>query len=191
MVGTGYTWVRANPSYSGKIIAALTINHTGTTTFATGSNPEYGAISSGGEIRVSGATTLTSGTIYLDTDHYTGSFVSSNTNTRSINFASAFKIVLTGSGTVLSMANATGFTRTNMPAVNPNNSNGVGHGGFWSDGSVARTYTFGTTGGTGANAPNLSIQQSSVTPAIQTFTTGSWFNYWSPSVLWSAVPVTS
>ena len=62
--------------------------------------------------------------------------------------------------TVLSIADATNFSYSSIT------------GGFVSNAAVARTYTFGTTGGTATNAPNLSITSG---VSIPTFTTGSWF----------------
>lgn len=85
------------------------------------------------------------------------------TNTRSIAFG-ANNIILahtTAGTTVLNAATATGFTWT-------------GTGGFRADASITRTFTFGTTGGTATNAPNLTLTGSGT--AIQTFTSGSWFN---------------
>jgi len=108
------------------------------------------------------AVTLTSGTLALNGFSLSaGSFISNNTNTRSIEFGVG-GISLYGSsnpGTALSMADATNFTLS-------------GTGGFNSIMSVTRTFTFGTTGGTSTNAPNLSL----ILDAVPTLTTGSWFN---------------
>jgi hypothetical protein len=93
----------------------------------------------------------------------TGTFSSNNSNTRSILFGSgSIDLATTTAGlTNLDMANATGFTDT-------------GTGGFTAAANVTRTYTFGTTGGTATNSPNLTLTGSGT--AIQTFTTGSWFS---------------
>jgi fibronectin-binding autotransporter adhesin len=113
-------------------------------------------------LTATGTYTLTAGTLDLGGFTLTtGIFSSSNTNTRSISFGSG-KIVLahtTSATTVLSMATATGFTNT-------------GTGGFQADASVSRTVTFGTTGGTATNAPNLTYTSGSFGLVI---TTGSWF----------------
>ena len=109
-------------------------------------------------------TTLTNGSLLLNGfDLTTGIFSSNNANTRTITFGSN-NIILshtTAAQTVLSMATVTGLTLT-------------GTGGFASDASVTRTYVFGTTGGTIANSPNLTLTGSGT--AVGTFTTGSWFN---------------
>ena len=76
----------------------------------------------------------------------TGLFSSSGTNAREIQFGSA-NIALTSTtaaATVLSAANATSFTYT-------------GTGGFTRNMAATATVTFGTTGGTSANAPNLVV----------------------------------
>ena len=148
MRGTGT--ITAN----GKTIAALTINHTGTTTF---SGPVAYATATA-------ITTLTSGTLNLNgNDLTTGTFVSTVSNTRSIAFGSNYIILATttAAATNLSMATATGFTYT-------------GTGGFKAAANITRTFTFGTSGGTASNAPNFSLTDSGT--AVQTFTTGSAFN---------------
>ena len=140
-------------SNSNTTLASLTINGTGITT-TLGDTLTMSATST---------TTLTAGTLALNGfDLTTGIFSSNNSNTRVITFGSN-NIVLahtTAAQTVLSMADATNFTYT-------------GTGGFISDASITRTYTFGTTSGTSANSPNLSLTGSGT--AVQTFTTGSWF----------------
>jgi len=92
-----------------------------------------------------------------------GTLAGSTTNTRSIAFgANNINFVTTSTGqTNLSFATATNFTWT-------------GTGGFTAAADITRTFTFGTTGGTAANAPNLTLTGSGT--AIQTFTTGSWFD---------------
>ena len=141
---------------NGKQIAAMAINSTtGTTTLG-------GAFSV-----VSNATvTLTSGTLALNGFNLTaGVFSSSGSSTRAISFG-AGNIILnhtTAGTTVLNMAIATGFTWT-------------GTGAFQADASTTRTYTFGTTGGTATNAPNLTLVTGTTNASVGTFTTGSWFN---------------
>jgi hypothetical protein len=148
MVGTGTL------TTNGKTIFSLAVNcPSGTTTLA-------GAVTIG----ATGFATLTSGTLDLGGfDLTTGIFSSTNTNTRSISFGSNNIILAhtTAATTVLSMATATNFTWT-------------GTGGFTAAANITRTYTFGTTGGTSTNSPNLSLTGSGT--AVQTFTTGSWFN---------------
>jgi len=128
-------------------------------------------------LTATGVYTLTAGTLSLGANLTTGIFSSNNANTRSIAF-STFNIILaynTAGFTVLTMATATGFTYT-------------GTGGFTSDASITKTYTFGTTGGTTTNAPNLSLTGSG--PAIATITTGSWFNFLNFGTTAFAVPAT-
>ena len=113
-------------------------------------------------LTATGTYTLTAGTLTLGGNLTTGIFSSAVAGVRAIAF-STNNIILahtTAAQTVLNMAVATTFTYT-------------GTGGFVSDASVTRTYTFGTTGGTSAIAPNLSITSGA---AVPTFTTGSWFN---------------
>jgi hypothetical protein len=112
--------------------------------------------------------TLTNGTLNLNNYNLnTGIFSSSNSNTRSIAFGTGqIELTHTTSGTTkLSMANATAFTWTGTT------------GGFYSNPAFATaTYVFGTTGGSSTNAPNLTIFSFS-SSLVQTFTSGSWFNY--------------
>ena len=138
---------------AGKSLAAFTVNHTGTTTLSAA----LGTL-------VTGTTTLTLGTLDLaGFTLTTGTFSSSQSNTRAIAFG-AGNIVLshtTIATTVLSMAIATGFTWT-------------GTGGFTVAAmSNTRTFTFGTTGGTTSNAPNLTFTTGA---SVATITTASWFN---------------
>jgi hypothetical protein len=147
-VGTGS--IKTN----GKTIAALTINcPSGTTTLADALTTDITAV----------VTNHLAGTLNLNGFNLTvGSFASSNNNTRAIAFGTSSIILKNTSPgqAVVAMANATGFTYT-------------GTGGFVSDASVTRTFTFGTTGGSITNAPNLSITSGA---GILTFTDGSWFN---------------
>lgn len=149
MVGTGSITSNAKP------INILTINHSGTTTL----NGALTTLTTG----TAATTTLTSGTLALNNFTLTTAiFSSTNANTRSIQFGSGNIVVgTTSSATVtVSMANATNFTWT-------------GTGAFTSAMTVTRTFTFGTTGGSSANAPNLSLTSGTIQP---TFTSGSYFN---------------
>jgi hypothetical protein len=149
MVGTGTITSNSNTTLS-----TLTINGTGITT----------TIAAAITLTATGTTTLTTGTLNLNGFNLTtGIFSSTGTGVRSISFGSN-NIVLahtTAATTVLSMANATSFTYT-------------GTGGFTADASITRTYTFGTTGGSATNSPNLALTGAGI--AVQTFTTGSYFN---------------
>jgi hypothetical protein len=91
-----------------------------------------------------------------------GTLLGSVTNTRAIVFGANNIILSTTSGgaTNLNFAIATDFTWT-------------GTGGFTAAADITRTFTFGTTGGTATNAPNLTLTGSGT--AIQTLTTGGWF----------------
>jgi hypothetical protein len=91
--------------------------------------------------------TLTVGELILN--NYTATattFSSNNSNSRFISFGDAGKIVLTGTGTLLSMNTATNFTY-------------AGTGLFESThtGGGARGFAFGAAGGNEANAPSLNI----------------------------------
>jgi hypothetical protein len=126
----------------------------------------------GGTLTLDGTQTYTATAIFvlyagtLDLggfDFTIGAFGASATNTRAIAFG-ANNIILsttTAAQTNLGVATATGFSWT-------------GTGGFRAAADITRTFTFGTTGGTAANAPNLTLTGSGT--AIQTFTTGSWFD---------------
>ena len=140
---------------NGKTILAFTLNHTNTA----------GTTTLGADLSLvaTGTTTLTAGTLALGGNFLTtGIFSSTGTGTRVIAFG-AGNIVLahTSAGqTVLNMATATGFTWT-------------GTGGFTATMNNTRIFTFGTTGGTTSNAPNLTLSSGA---SIATLTTGSWFN---------------
>jgi hypothetical protein len=109
---------------------------------------------------------LAQGTLNLGGyDLTTGTFsFDGNTSTKAITFGSN-NIILsttTAGATNLNCSLATNFTYT-------------GTGGFVTDASITRTFTFGTGGGgTATNSPRLTFTGSGT--AIQTFTTGSWFN---------------
>jgi hypothetical protein len=138
-------------------LRGLTIDGTGITTTLGDAFTVGGAATA--------TTTLTTGTLNLNGFTLTtGVFSSDNSNTRSIIFGTN-NIVLTGQTgalLVLAMATATGFTYT-------------GTGGFVGQANGGtRTFTFGTTGGSITNAPNVTVTGSAT--GTQTFTTGSWFN---------------
>lgn len=159
------------------LVAGMTYTYTGTLTISatatlTSGGKTHGSItlSAGtltlGDACTLGATntfTLTAGTIALNTFTLsTGIFSSSNSNTRSITFGSA-NIALTSTTaatTVLSMATATNFTMT------------TSGGGFTRNMAATATLTFGTTGGTVSNAPNMSFTAGSAQISI---TINSWF----------------
>jgi hypothetical protein len=109
-----------------------------------------------------GTTTLTSGALALaGFTLTTGIFSSTGATARSISFGTG-NITLAynvAAGVNLSMADVTNFTYT-------------GTGGFTAAADITRTFTFGTTGGSTTNAPNLSITSGA---AIPTITTNSWF----------------
>jgi len=114
-------------------------------------------------LTATGTYTLSAGTLALGTSTLTtGIFNSTGGSIRSINFGTG-NIALattTAAQTVLSMANASNFTYT-------------GTGGFTSNMSTTRTFTFGTSsGGASTNAPNLTLSGAS----IATLTTASYFN---------------
>jgi hypothetical protein len=108
------------------------------------------------------STTLTAGTLNLaGFTLSTGTFVSTNSNTRAIAFGSG-NIALTSTTaatTVLNMQTATFFSFT-------------GTGGFTRNQAATATVVFGSVGGTVSNAPNLSITAGA---SALTITTDSWF----------------
>jgi hypothetical protein len=98
---------------------------------------------------------LTNGTLNLANNTLsTGIFASTNANTRSIAFGTG-QIALIGNNlTILSMANATGFTYTGTPTVNCTYSGSTG----------TRTTAFGSTSGaTASNVININITAGSDT----------------------------
>lgn len=158
----------------------FTINGTGTFTSAgktIGGSSTGGLVVSGAGITVTlgsdltlgstvGSTfinlTLTQGTLALNGFTVICSrFSSSNSNTRAIAFGST-NIQVRGTGVLVSMANATGFTCT-------------GTGGFARVVSLSGTseFSFGSTsGGSASNAPNLTATSTGNT---LTLTNGSYF----------------
>jgi hypothetical protein len=59
-------------------------------------------------------------------------------------------------------------------AFDPTNFTTTGTGGFTASANIARIFTFGTTGGSATNSPNLTFTGSGT--SAQTLNTGSWFN---------------
>jgi hypothetical protein len=152
-------------SFTPNMVGAGTINTNGKTIAALGINAPSAVVSLAGVVTTAATatTTLTAGTLNLNGYNLTtGVFSSNNSNDRAITFGSN-NIILgttTPGATNLNMATATGFTNT-------------GTGGFTSASDITRTYTFGTTGGTATNAPNLTLI--GIGSAVPTFTTGSYF----------------
>ena len=136
----------------GKTLGSTTVNGAGITVTLTA------ALTLG----VAHTFTLTQGTLDLaGFTLSTGTFSSTNTNTRAIAFGTG-NIALTGTtlgATLLSMANATNFTYT-------------GTGGFTRNMVAITTFDFGTTGGSTTNAPNLTLTGGTNNAS---FNTGGWF----------------
>jgi len=106
--------------------------------------------------------TLTAGTIDLNGFQFqTGSFSSSNTNTRSIAF---------GTGTILLTNNTAGITSLDM--ADTTNLTCTGTGGFSATIAATKTFLVGTTGGSVTSAPNLLLTSGAAVPS---FGSGSWF----------------
>ena len=154
-------------------LAALTINHTGTTTLQ-----DAGAVI----VANTNGVTLTSGTFDLNGFTFTaGVFHSNNTNTRSLKFTSGSTMTLNYTGTtgtnILDVADATNLTIT-------------GTGGFTVNAmTLTRTFTFGSTaGGSSSNSPNLTF---STGASVPTLTSGSWFNNLDFGTTTSTIPATS
>lgn len=149
MAGTGSVDTATNTT-----LTNLTVNNvSGTTTLASATT-----------LTATSTFTLTSGTLDLGGFGLAcGIFSSTNANTRAIAFGST-NINLThttAATTVLSMAILTNFSYT-------------GTGGFTVVAmSATKTFTCGTTGGTSANAPNLTFTTGA---SIATITTAGFFN---------------
>jgi hypothetical protein len=157
IVGTGT--ITMNGSTTG--LRLLTINAPGNTV-TLGDN----CVTGNGTGPSGVATTLTAGTLNLNNFNLTTYiFSSNNTNTRSINFGSGNITLIYNSAsniTILDMANATNFTCS-------------GSGAFYKASlDFAATYTFGTTGGSYSNSPNLTFGSGAA--GSVTLTTGSYFN---------------
>jgi fibronectin-binding autotransporter adhesin len=149
-IGTGGTYTS-----NSRIITALNINSAPNGTLSIGS-----PLSTNADIP---SVTLTQGTLDLNGhDLSTNTFISSNTNIRSINFgANKITLGVGVGGNVLSMGTATNFTCS-------------GTGGFTTlSATGSKTHTFGNTaGGSSSNAPNLNILGGTVP---HTLSTGSYF----------------
>jgi len=92
--------------------------------------------------------TLTNGALNLNNNNfYCGIFSSNNSNTRSIAFGTG-QFYLTGnSTTVLAMGTVTGYSYTGTPTFNANYNGGTG----------TRIISFGGSGGSETNAPNINV----------------------------------
>ena len=124
---------------------------------------------------------LTAGSLILNGFDITcGTFTSNNTNVRSVTFGSNYIYLTTTSvaSTNLVMPTATNFSSTdNAPTA----------GGFAAAGTITRTFTVGTTGAP-TLPPSVYIYSGS---AVQTFTTGSYFNVLNVSGSAGTIPSTS
>ena len=121
-------------------------------------------------LTATGVYTLNAGALTLGGNLSTGSFVSTNTNTRSIAFgANNIILTTTTAGTVVvSMAIANNFTYTSSGTF------GSGTGTFRATMSVTRTFQFGTTsGGSTTNAPRLYLDSG---VSIATITSAGWWS---------------
>jgi len=106
---------------------------------------------------------VTTGSIDLGSSDLTiGSVTSNNTNNRAI---------ILGSNNITLATTTAGATNINI--ANATNLTVSGTGGFRAAADITRTFTFGTTGGSISNAPNLAIISGASVPTI---TTGSWFD---------------
>lgn len=138
---------------SGAVCASLTMNSTNL------------VLKLGANLTAGTSTTLTKGTINLDTFTYTTpDFSSNNSNIRSIQFGTG-KINVTGNGgTIWNFATLTNFSYTGTPTVELSYAGGVGsrilNHGFLGGGSESTALSFNVTAGTdtiSANPP-LSIR---------------------------------
>jgi hypothetical protein len=162
MFGTGSITSNSNT------VNSVTINHSGTTTLI-GSALNTGATNS---------VTLTSGTLDLNGNNVTtGTFSSSNSNTRSIVFGSNFIFTTTATAAAVNVSMAAG---TNFSCS--------GTGGFSAAASATRTFTIGTSAAPTV-APNLTITGSG--SSIQTLTTGGFFGSLNFNSTTFAVPATA
>jgi hypothetical protein len=158
-LATGGTYTALVPTF----IGSATITSAGKTLGNTTINGSGITVTLADAFISSGVFTLTQGTIDVNSKTLTtNTFVSSNTNTRSIAFGTG-SIPLsstTAATTVLSMATATGFTWS-------------GTGGFTRNQAATATLTFGSTaGGSTTNAPNVSVNAGA---SALTITAGSYF----------------
>jgi hypothetical protein len=127
-------------TYTGtlSIIATGTITSAGITFGPITVNGSGITVTLGDAVTSSSTTTLTQGTLSLNGFTLTTStFSSNNSNTRAITFGTA-NIALTGSGTIISAANAANLSTS-------------GTGGFTRNQATTATITFGTSGANGVN----------------------------------------
>lgn len=154
-LATGGTYTSLVPTFRvtatldtlGKTLSGFGVNGTGIT------------VSLAGTVTCTGTLTLTEGTLNLNGfDVSVGIFSSSVSTARSVSFGSN-NINLTSTATILSCSTATNFTWT-------------GTGGFVRNQLTSATVTFGVTGGTVSNAPNLTVNAGA---SALTITSGSYF----------------
>lgn len=120
-------------------------------------------LSLSGSPTFAGFTSLTSGTITLNSYTFTTlTFLSSNSNTRAIAFGTGNITVTGNAATVFDMLTATNFTYTGTPNINATYSGSTG----------TRTIRIGFTGASVANAMNLNVSAGSDTITL----TGYWKN---------------
>jgi hypothetical protein len=177
-VSTGAGWIKVDTLIlaTGGTYTGLIPRFTRTQTWTSQYGKMLGGIgvfiTEGGTLTLDGTQTFTATSSFvhgwgtLDLGGYDltiGTYLGSSTVTKSIAFGSNNIILSTTTAAALNidMAIATGFTWT-------------GTGGFRAAADITRTFTFGTTDGSSANAPNLTLTGSGT--AVQTLTTGSWFN---------------
>jgi hypothetical protein len=165
----GNLTLSATGTYTGILQFGFTVSATitsnGKTINSVTFNPGTGTMAIVGNLTLNTTSqfALNSGTLLLNSNTLsTGTFLSTTSNTRAITFGTG-NIVLTSTAAgaiVVSMATATGFTWT-------------GTGGFVRNQVATATVSFGsTTGGSAANAPNLTVNAGSATLTI---TTNSYF----------------
>jgi hypothetical protein len=146
-ISSGVNWTHTG-TFS--LLGGLTVTTNGVTLTSNVNISNAGAgCTLGSALTTTGSTTLTQGGLVLNGFSLTcNTFVSNNTNTRSISFGSS-AINITGSGaTIMNMGNATGFTYTGTPTVNCTYSGSTG----------TRTTQFGTAAGaTESNVLNINI----------------------------------
>jgi hypothetical protein len=143
---TNFTMTSGSFTYGGSATlspVASFVHAGGTVTF----NKDY-ALTATGNYNLTGSATASS--LILNANLTTGSFTSTNSNTRSIQF-NTFNIILAHT--------TANFTNLNMP--NAGNFSCTGTGGFTADLNVTRTFTCGTTTQP-TIGPNLSLTGSSI-----------------------------
>jgi len=151
-----------NATTTGKTITTNGVSISSSIVF----NGVGGAWTIGTAFTTSNPTTLTNGTLALSTLTYTTStFVSSNSNTRTISFGTG-NIVCSGTGTVWSFGNSTNLTITGTPVVNVTsvgstaitvNSDFISEASAVSFNFTGGTYALTFLGSTGFTAKNVSF----------------------------------